>query len=481
MCLDLAVTSPALPSITDLVATAKPAVFWSDRDDAPEPAPAFAGKAKTDLAIIGGGFTGLWAALQALEENPGRAVTVLEATTTGFGASSRNGGFCDPSLTHGALNGHSHWPDDMVTLLRMGEENLAEISATIARYDMSAPHWEAIEVSAASEQWQLDDLEEAARIEASYGLEHELLNAQQMRAIADSPTFVGGLSGGRILLVDPARLVWDLRRAVESLGGVVHDHSRVSDVVDDGSILRVSVESHEGVSAGLLAADRVIAATNAWAEPGRFMRRYVIPIYDHVLMTEPLSTQQSAAIGWDRRHGLSGAANQFHYYRLTDDNRILWGGYDANYYFGNGMGPKYENRIDSHILIAGHFFETFPQLEGLRFTHRWAGPIGTTSVFAAAYGTRHGGRMAWVGGYTGVGVGASRFGARVALDLIAGSETERTQLEMVRKKPFPIPPEPLRSVAVQATRRAITKSDARQGKRGLLLRVLDRFGIGFDS
>ena len=137
---------------------------------------------------------------------------------------------------------------------------------------------------------------------------------------------------------------------------------------------------------GRVSADRVVVATNAWAEPVRQMRRYVVPVYDHVLMTEPLSDHQMAEIGWSDRQALTDAANQFHYYRLTADNRILWGGYDANYYFGNGMGPAYEQRPSSHQLLAGHFFDTFPQLEGLGFSHRWAGPIGTTSKFTAAFG-----------------------------------------------------------------------------------------------
>ncbi|MCP3990396.1 MAG: FAD-dependent oxidoreductase, partial [Actinomycetia bacterium] len=131
--------------------------------------------------------------------------------------------------------------------------------------------------------------------------------------------------------------------------------------------------------------------------------------------------------------------------------------------------------------LAEHFFQTFPQLDGLRFSPRWRGPIGTTTRFTATWGTAHDGRLAWVAGYTGLGVGASRFGARVALDLAFGDATERTELEMVRKKPFPFPPEPLRWAGIQLTRRAIQQADQKAGKRGLWLGLLDRFGIGFDS
>jgi glycine/D-amino acid oxidase-like deaminating enzyme len=210
-------------------------------------------------------------------------------------------------------------------------------------------------------------------------------------------------------------------------------------------------------------------------------RRYVIPVYDHVLMTEPLSADSMASIGWERREGIGDVSNQFHYYRLSEDNRILFGGYDATYHFNNGLRPEHDQKQDTHSMLARHFFETFPQLEGLRFSHSWGGPIGTTTRFTAAWGTSHSGHMAWVAGYTGLGVGASRFGARVALDLAFGESTERTELGMVRKLPFPFPPEPLRWTGVQLTRKAIQRADKREGKRGLWLRLLDRFGVGFDS
>ena len=130
-------------------------------------------------------------------------------------------------------------------------------------------------------------------------------------------------------------------------------------------------------------------------------------------------------------------------------------------------------------MLARHFFETFPQLEGLKFSHRWGGPIATTTKFTATWGTK--GPITWVAGYTGLGVGASRFGARVALDLAFGQTTERTELEMVRKNPFPFPPEPFRYAGIQITRKAIQRSDDNEGRRGPWLKLLDKFGVGFDS
>ena len=458
------------------LASARPSVFWSENENAPAPAPSLVGEARADLTVIGGGFTGLWAAVQALEERPDLEVVVLEAERCGFGASSRNGGFCDGSLTHGLRNGMLHWPGDMPALVRLGRENLDGIDASVERYGISADYRRAAEINVATEAWQLEALADDLPMHESVGDDVALLDAKAMQARVNSPTYVGGLIRyNDISLVDPARLIWGLRAAAESLGARVFELSPATSVEMDGSVVSVSTPG------GTIRSERVLAATNAYAGPVRQPRRYMIPVYDHVLMTEPLSNAQLSSIGWREREGIGDASSQFHYYRLSEDNRILWGGYDATYHFGNGLDPRHDQSQATHPKLAQHFFETFPQLEDLRFTHRWGGPVATTTHFSPAWGSTHGGRLTWAGGYTGLGVGSSRFGARVALDLAFGQTTERTELEMVKKKPFPFPPEPLRWAAVQITRKAIQKSDRREGRRGAWLKTLDRFGVGFDS
>ena len=161
-------------------------------------------------------------------------------------------------------------------------------------------------------------------------------------------------------------------------------------------------------------------ATNAFPPLVRAIRRYVVPVYDYVLVTEPLSAAQREALGWRARQGVSDSGNRFHYYRLTADDRILWGGFDAIYHYRNGVRPELEQRPESFALLERHFRETFPQLEGIGFSHRWGGAIDTCTRFCATFGTALGGRAAYAVGYTGLGVAASRFGARVALDLLHG-------------------------------------------------------------
>jgi glycine/D-amino acid oxidase-like deaminating enzyme len=204
-------------------------------------------------------------------------------------------------------------------------------------------------------------------------------------------------------------------------------------------------------------------------------------VYDYVLATEPLSEGQLDRIGWRGRQGIGDCANQFHYYRLTMDNRIVWGGYDAVYHFGRKVKAAYEDRADTYRRLAAHFFITFPQLEDIRFSHRWAGAIDTNTRFCAHWGLARNGRVAYVNGFTGLGVGAARFAADVCLDLLDGRDTPRTRLEMVRKRPLPFPPEPLASIGIQATRWSLDRADHAAGRRNILLRTLDKLGLGFES
>ncbi len=461
---------------TDALAGAKPSVFWVDDLGSYDHAPVLTGSVTADLAIVGAGFTGLWAANIAAEADPTRTIVVVEAERTGHGASSRNGGFLEASLTHGAGNGVSRWPGEMATIERLAGVNYRSILDFVERHGLDVGLEQTGVIHVASQPWHLEELKDVAVALARSGEPFISLDRSSVQAALASPTYIGGvkeLTGTSI--IHPAKLVMGLRNVAERAGVRVFDRSPVVAIARKGAMLEVATEH------GSVSAKKVIVATNAYAQPIRRMRRYVVPVYDYVLMTEPLTTDQMDSIGWDGREAISDVSNQFHYYRLTSDNRILWGGYDAVYRYGNAIGDRYDQAGDTHALLADHFFSTFPQLEGLRFSHKWAGPIGTTTRFTATWGRSHDDDLVWVGGYTGLGVGASRFGAQVALDLVDGIETERTQLEMVRKKPLPFPPEPIRYLGISMTRRALARSDANEGRRGPWLRLLDSLGMGFDS
>jgi len=463
-------------SLLPALADAEPAPYWLATADAPAPRAPLRGRIDADLLVIGGGLTGLWTALQALEQRPGSSVVVLEAQRLASGASGRNGGFCSPSLTHGVANGMARWPREMPTLQRLGRENMAAIRAAIDAYDIDCHLEDGGELRVATREHELAGLAEEARTLVQLGDEPLLLDREAVREQVASPTYLGGLwQRDDHHLLDPARLCWGLADAVTGLGGRLFEESVVESLVTAGAHLEAET------SGGVVRADRAVLATSAFPPLFRAIRRYVLPVYDYVLVTEPLGADQLASLRWRHRQGIGDSGNRFHYYRLTHDNRILWGGYDAIYYRGNGFGPQLEQRPDSFNLLARHFADTFPQLADVRFTHRWGGAIDTCSRFSVMFGRAREGRVVYAVGFTGLGVGASRFAGGVALDLLHGASNERTALRMVRRRPIPFPPEPLRSAVVNRTRRALARADERGGRRGWWLRTLDRLGLGFDS
>jgi glycine/D-amino acid oxidase-like deaminating enzyme len=327
------------------------------------------------------------------------------------------------------------------------------------------------------EPHEVEGAEEEAALLRDYGHDVVVLDRDAMRAEVASPTYLGGVwdrNGGG--LVHPGKLADGLRAAAVRAGVRIHEHAPATSLRAERTGA-VTV----GTPGGAVRAAKVLLATSAYPSLLSRLSHYVVPVYDYVLVTEPLSAEQKAAIGWRSRQGIGDGGNQFHYYRQTADDRILWGGYDAVYRRGGPVGAQYDDHDPTFAALSQHFFTTFPQLEGLRFTHRWGGAIDTCSRFSVFFGTAHGGRVAYATGYTGLGVAATRFGAQIGLDLLDGRETEATRLKYVRSRPVPFPPEPLRSGVIALTQRELARADRREGRRGPWLRTLDRLGLGFDS
>jgi len=449
--------------------------FWLDDPARPAPEPELTGTISTDLLIIGAGFTGLWTALLAKEENPSRDVLILESGEVATGATGRNGGFMDASITHGFLNGLSRWPNEISTLHAMGVTNLGEIESTIARLGIECDYHRTGEIDIATEPYLLNTFKQIIELAKPYNINFQYLDRDQIQSVVKSPIFIGGIKRFDSSIVNPAQLAWGLRKACLGLGVRLFEKTPVTKLEEENKTV-IARAPH-----GLVRANRVALATNAFPPLLKRLSYYVVPVYDYALMTESLTLPQRESIGWHGREGLSDANNQFHYFRTTLDGRILWGGYDAVYHWNNGFGPHLENSPASFARLAEHFFQAFPQLEGIRFTHAWGGAIDTCSRFSPFWGTAHHGKTAYALGYTGLGVGATRFGARVMLDILDGQKTERTNLEFVRTKPLPFPPEPLRSIGINISRWSLNQADHNQGKENIWLKTMNRLGLGFDS
>lgn len=458
--------------VAESLATTRQSIYWLDELPARDHRPPLTTRERADLVVVGGGFAGLWTALLAKERDPSNRVILLEGHSIGWAASGRNGGFAEASLTHGEKNGEQRYPDELAELDRMGLENLDAIESTVADRGLQCEFERVGYLAVATEPYQVAGL--AAGHDGDANL---FFDREAVRREIQSPTYEGGLWATRdSALVHPAKLARELLRACLESGVEVFEDSPVTALRAEKETIELSTRS-----GGVVRADRVALATNAFPSLLKRYRLHTVPVYDYVLMTEPLTIAQLASIGWSNRQAVADSANQFHYYRLTADNRILWGGYDAIYHAGGRIRPRYENRPATFEKLASHFFTTFPQLEGVRFSHRWAGVIDTCSRFFAFHATAHGGRVAYSAGFTGLGVAATRFAANVMLDQLAGLETERTALRMVGELPLPFPPEPATYPVVQVVRRALDRADHREGKRDLFLRTLDVVGLGFDS
>ena len=444
--------------------------FWVDDADIPA-LPQFGGTTHCDLTVVGAGYTGLWTALLAKQRHPEWRVVVVDAKTPGWAASGRNGGFVEATLTHGESNGKTRYPKEYEVLDQAGLDNLNAIEKTVKEFGWDCDFWRSGSLAVAVEPHEVAWLRETAD-----GEREIFLDQADLKKRVNSPTYLAATYAPKdTAMVHPGKLASEMLKTVLELGVEVFSNSPVKTISASTENITLSLGS------GVIRARKVALATNAFPSLLRRFRLHTVPVYDYVLMTEPLSAEQKKSVGWLGKEGIADLANQFHYYRITADDRILFGGYDAIYHYGGKIRRSYEDRAESYRKLASHFFTTFPQLEGLRFSHRWAGVIDTCSRFSAFFATAHHNRVAYAAGFTGLGVAATRFAADVMLDQLEGERTWRTELEMVKSMPMPFPPEPLCFPAVQATRAALDAADHNYGKRGLFLTTLDALGLGFDS
>jgi glycine/D-amino acid oxidase-like deaminating enzyme len=455
--------------------------YWL-RDPAPDgtaDAPLGAGRRlAADVAIVGAGFTGLWTAIALTDTDPSLRVVVLEADTVAYGASGRNGGFCEASLTHGLANGIRHFPDELARLEREGIENLHNLIAFTRANGIDCDLEETGTIAFADQAYQVDEFRGWVDEAAERGETVEFLDREAAQAAVHSPLWQAGLRRppGRDVVLDPAKLCRGLARVARTRGVAIHEGTRVTGLRRRAGGVEVATASGASVRAA-----QVVVATSAYSGWLTRLSPLFVPVYDYAIVSEPLTEAQHDAIGWRGREGLSDANNQFHYFRLTADDRILWGGYDAIHYFGSRVDPSLDQRPQTFEKLAAQFFRTFPQLDGLAFPYRWGGAIDTTSRFTVTFGQTMGGRVTYALGYTGLGVGASRWAAGVVRDFLLRPDEDRLQLRIVQSPPVPFPPEPIRSATVDTVRHELDRADRSDGRRGLILRTLDALGIGFDS
>ena len=469
--------TPRRSAIANSLAETRSGAFWiEDARDRHEAHPSLQESIVADLVVVGGGYTGLWTALLAKERDPELRVVLLEGETVGWAASGRNGGFCEASLTHGEENGRSRWPEEIDTLDRLGLENLDAIEATVARYGIDAD-FERTGILVRGHRAAPGRVAERVGEEADVRRRSTSTRRPCRRRSPRRRTSArsGRRTRPRSCTRRSSPSGW--RASSTELGVEIYEHS-----AGRARSTTPGRASRSSPSRAACTRQKAVLATNVFPSLLKRNALMTVPVYDYVLMTEPLSDEQLESIGWKNRQGISDMANQFHYYRLSADNRILFGGYDAIYHAGGKVKPEYEERPESFEKLASHFFTTFPQLEGLRFSH--SGRVRSTRARGSAPSTAlaRKGRVAYA---TRLHRPRRRRGAlrRRRHARPAGRRGDRADLaaDGERDRPLPFPPEPVATIGINMTRWSLDRADHNEGKRNLLLKTLDAMGVGFAS
>jgi glycine/D-amino acid oxidase-like deaminating enzyme len=446
--------------------------YWLDSLGSEASQPALELDIECDLLVVGGGFCGLWGAIQAKEQQAQRNVVLIEARSIANGASGRPAAIMSTSVMHGIDNTERMFPLEVSELERLGRENMDGFHDAVERYGIDCDIDWGGEMKVSIGDQGLETIEEDYQLYCKYEHDAEKLDRDQVQAEIKSPIFHAAVwSKKRSGTVHPGKLVRGLKKAALDLGIRICENTPLqSNSLLDGKIVANTPNAS-------ITANKVLLATNAWAAGHRKISNRVAAIRDRIIVTEPLTPAQMEKVGWAHRQGIYDTRTQLNYMRLTADNRILFGG-RLDYFFGNDTDPALDKTATPYVRLVKSFYRTFPQLQDeIRFSHAWSGPIGLTTRMAVHYQRYHGGKMVYAGGYSGFGVTASRFGARVGLAILDGVDLPETHMTFARTMPNYIPPEPFRWIGAKITMYALDTLDEKGGWRKLWVKMVQKMGF----
>lgn len=418
------------PAVTEPADTS----YWlSGRPSRPNPA--VSGSTRLDVAVVGGGFTGLTTATFLRQADPSLRVGVLESDVVGFGASGRNAGFSMTkigmlaSLTKlrfgrlRAIEAHEY-ADRAVSLVR----NLVEELSLDCDYEHPGL------LTVATSPPYARRLDKELQVADELGLRGvERLDGSELARRVRSPLYVGDAWWeANCGILDPAKLIWSWQAVAQAAGVEVYENTPVT------AVTRVGSGSLLATPTGNVRADKVVFATNAWSHQFPSLRSVQVPVWTYIVLTEPLSAGQLATIGWEGREGIEDFRDLVHYYRLTADNRLVFGGRDVGLWDGASMRHDRNEAVFARLRDDLH--RTFPSLRDVAVTHSWGGPVSATLDLFPALGYAGGRDWVYSVGCVGHGVSITHLNGQTIRDLVLERDTDLTETFFVNRRTVPFPP-----------------------------------------
>jgi glycine/D-amino acid oxidase-like deaminating enzyme len=421
-----------------------------------------------DVAVVGGGLTGLWAALELRRLAPDCRVAVLEAEVCGFGASGRNGGWCSAlfpaSLDQLARMGGR---DGAIAQYRAMIDTVGEVGRNMESLGVDC-HWaHGGTLTLATNPAHVERIRSHVTEQHRWGFGPEddrWLSPAEATARVRVSGGVGAAYTPHCAAVHPARMVRGVARGAEAAGVAVHEGTRVLEIAP--GVVRTD---H-----GTVRADTVLRCTEAFTATMPGGSRDVVPLYSMMIATEPLPDDVWARIGLEERETFSDGRHLLIYGQRTADGRFAFGGRGAPYHFGSAMSDRSDRDQRVADGLAEALRQFFPATRDARITHHWGGAVAVPRDWTASVGLDHTTGIGWAGGYVGDGLSTTNLAGRTLADLVLGRDTDLTRLPWVGHRSPRWEPEPLRWIGINAGRSVAAAADRREVRRRRPSPVLDR-------
>jgi glycine/D-amino acid oxidase-like deaminating enzyme len=422
-----------------------PHVLWLDTYGEYRPEPALEGDLKVDIAIIGGGFTGLVTAYELRRADPALKVAVLEAQEVGYGSSGRNGSFGMTVVGLGfgvtAMLRGKRFLKDAHTYMERAVDRMSELIHT---ENLDCDYIRPGFMRAATTTGYVRRIQADVALMQSLGFSGiDWIDGEAVRAKVNSSLYLGALWEPRLVLVNPAKLVREEKRLAIENGAQIYENTPVMEISAKPSFVLKTPK-------GSVSAEKVVFATNAYSHLFPQLVRRQIPAFTYMIATEPLTPQQLEPVGWKGCEGVEDARNLIHYYRITPDHRLVIGGGPVGLTYANSLYADESEPAWEHL--RQHMELLFPSFKGARITHRWGGPFSVTLNLTPALGYAGDKRAVYSLGCIGHGVSMSHLNAQTIRDLLLERQSDLMDCPFINPRVIPWPPEPLRIVLAQGIR-----------------------------